>query len=864
MRSIVWLLLLSVMLGTTGCGGCRSETPQERQARLAKEAEEKKKKEEEAKKKAEEEKKKQPFIVDAPISKPSDTDLTVSRVKPGHWMTVTQLMKSNYEDWGGVTTLQVIDNRQRPVPIDQTPFTLSSSRPVQLAKGRPRQVENVFLAPNVSGMASVKCTLRGRNYGAVVGGNPKGTLLSTMESYQYFFVVLAKEPSRYNYVKSLNGVLVPQDSIDYSFGGGKDLAHYQVLLPDISKQVPLPDNPMCWTTIAYILWDEVDPDQLDRQRREALVDWLHWGGQLIINGPNSLKLLEGSFLAPYLPATDAGAVDITQDDVRTMAEYWSKKKPVGRSANPPKELKLTRDWSGINLNLAEGVDENSGLAASTGGLLVERQVGRGRIVVSRMQLAERDLLTWSPHYDDLFNAGIMRRLPREWSKGDNSFDAGELHAEWDGKRGAIRDAQYVTHLRLFSRDVHADANATNNVPRDTFDDDGFVEADNRTTEIEPAEKVGGIGAWNDYNATSNAAREALRQAAGVQVPDASFVVWSLGLYLVVLVPVNWLFFKALGRVEYAWIAAPIIALLGTAAVVHQAQLDIGFVRAQTEIALLEVQGDYPRAHLSRYTALYTSLSTSYDTQFDDPTAVAAPFPNSPPGEFRMLLGQSRTNVELTQAKNVHLAGLQVSSATTDMVHSEQMYALDGPLLFQKEQGAAPKVINRTQFKLGSVAVVRREDDAEGSPQLYGCWIGDLEPNRGTSVSFAPVGEDLFAGERAKEASKDEKRLDLEPIFRLALDPLHMDPGEVRLVGRLDTVLPGVEVNPAAAQLRGAAMVVAHLSRAPLGKPKPDKNSPRDVIDRVDDLGGEDFSNPYLDPDNEGPDAGINDLFGPPN
>ena len=36
-----------------------------------------------------------------------------------------------------------------------------------------------------------------------------------------------------------------------------------------------------------------------------------------------------------------------------------------------------------------------------------------------------------------------------------------------------------------------------------------MEPPGQTTQIKPAEEVGGIGAWNDYNATSNAAREAL-------------------------------------------------------------------------------------------------------------------------------------------------------------------------------------------------------------------------------------------------------------------------------------------------------------------------------------------------------------------
>ncbi|WP_197528879.1 hypothetical protein [Aeoliella mucimassa] len=811
-RSLLCLMVICMLIGATGCGGCRNETPQQRQARLDKEAAEKKKKEEEERKRKEEEKKKQAFIVEPPVTKPSDTENQRSLAKRGHWMTVTQLMKSNKDDWGGDTTLQVTDSQGNPVPIELTAFTLSSTRPVALAKGRPRQVENVFLVPSTGKSASVRCTLRERNYGAVVGGLPLGAPLRMMESYQYFFVVLAKERNRYTFLKTLNGVTVPQSSDDVNFSN-TDINHYQVLLPDISKQVPLPDNPLCWSTIAYILWDEVDPDQLDRQRREALIDWLHWGGQLVVNGPDSLKLLEGSFLAPYLPATDGGAEVITQDDIEALNTYWTSK-----SRSKTKPLKLTRDWSGIKLNMAEGVSTDEGLAAATGGLFVERQVGRGRIVLSRIQIAQRDLLSWSPHYDDFFNAGVMRRLPRTWrtSSFGNSFS--DLHAEWAGVPDRMRDAQYVTNYRLFSRDVHDDPEATNQV---------IVSNDDAIDLKYEAPIPGGIGSWNDFNATSSAARESLRKAAGVRVPPASFVVNCLAVYLVVLVPLNWLFFKALGKVEYAWIAAPIIALIGTAVVVKQAQLDIGFVRAQTEIALLEVQGEYPRAHLSRYTALYTSLSTSYDAEFEDPNALAAPFPRGK--DFRMLIGQSRSEMELAQNKTSTLHGMQVSSATTDMLHSEQMIALDGPILFERKSENSGNLVNQSQFKLQSVAIVRRSDK-DGERRLLGSWVGSLDPKRSMTVSMVPLDENRFDSERKQENEQHADRLDLEPMFALALDSLHMEDGEVRLVARVDEVLPGVAVTPSAAQVRGAALVVAHLGNDALPLPVPDENSPLDVVD----------------------------------
>ena len=61
--------------------------------------------------------------------------------------------------------------------------------------------------------------------------------------------------------------------------------------------------------------------------------------------------------------------------------------------------------------------------------------------------------------------------------------------------------------------------------------------------------------------------------------------------------------------------------------------------------MLEVQGGYSRAHLTRYMALYSSLSTTYDIRFDDPSALAQPFSFDRP----VLAGQGRSTVTLRSA-----------------------------------------------------------------------------------------------------------------------------------------------------------------------------------------------------------------------
>ena len=85
-----------------------------------------------------------------------------------------------------------------------------------------------------------------------------------------------------------------------------DPLHYRVVSLPVERSIPLSDNPLTWTSTAYVLWDEVDPKLFTAEQERALVDWLHWGGQLVVNGPDSLDLLKGSFLESYLPATSGG------------------------------------------------------------------------------------------------------------------------------------------------------------------------------------------------------------------------------------------------------------------------------------------------------------------------------------------------------------------------------------------------------------------------------------------------------------------------------------------------------------------------------------------------------------------------------
>ncbi len=814
--ALLVLLLSIVAIGTLR--GCFFAQPQP-----AAKAEEKKK--EEAKKQE-----KPPIAIQSPVVLPSEPKTPRPPVKPGHWSTASQEITANLNDFVGDSRLAVVNAQSRPFPVASTPFYLRSSRPILLSKGRPKSTQTTFFAPPSDQETRLALELEDRTLGS---GPPQTyTRLVSMPSYQYHFVVLAKSPSRYAYIKTLDSVKAP-------FNGESDediteaALHYHVVELGADQLNLLPDNPLTWTSIAYVLWDQIDPGEpFPAEQKIALVDWLHWGGQIIISGPDSLDLLKGSFLDPYLPATNEGAVqyDSTNKDLSTFSDNWM----INTKAVQGEPLQMTAPWSGIQLNLRPGATE----IPNTAGLFAERQVGRGRIVVSAIQLSERDFINWRSGFESFFNAGLLRRQPRTYLPGH--FGGANLTWADAGLRERRLDAALNTNLFFLARDLGI-ATSYSHEPQVNLNTSRQPPApasipnqpSNRlllphaSPSYRPPENPGGLGAWNDYSATAGAARQSLREAAGVEVPDARFVVTCLAAYLVALVPLNWLVFRTIGRVEWAWIAAPLIAIAGTWIIVQRAQLDIGFVRSQTEIGVLEMQPDHSRAHLSRYTALYSSLSTTYDFESSNRTTLIAPFPaDVAASSFQLLSGQGLTPVNFRRYDTVQLNGLPVSSNSTGMVHSEQMLSLDGPIQITQPTGKGEQIENRSNMVLRSVCIVERV-----GAELEGKWIGKLLPGQSVPLIkvHLPADQRPFVDDRAKEAQAAKgEQLNLEPMFRLALDPKNVEDGEIRLVGRFDEVLPGETISPTASQVRGATLVVVHLRYAPLPPPKKDTNTRQEI------------------------------------
>jgi hypothetical protein len=817
-RAAAWMLAISalfpVLLALPGCSGC-SKDPATLQKELEKAEAERKKKEAE--------KPKPDFETRGLGTQPSTRQALTNGCKPGHWTSAALWdAKANNFDFLGDMDIRVEDGQSHPLQLFATPYELTTARQVSLSKGQAKNFDSVLFVPQNALKAHADCKLNARGGGRTA--IPASLLLFRMPSYQYHLVVLARIPEQYLYIDPVRGSFfsirpyVKQD-LDNNFA-----PYYKVSFVSGEKRPALPAHAMLWTSIAVILWDDAAPTAFDVEQQQALLDWLHYGGQIIMSGPDTLDTLKGSFLEPYLPAVASGAREISAADLAEINAF---------SGKSIRKLSPVKPWTGVKLE----IHPQAACVPNSGELLVERRVGRGRIVVSAFRLTGRDFTTW-PGVDEFFNAYLLRHAPRKFIETD---EADQIQAVWKQGKAKDWDAAEISRLRYFTRDEGIQfhdyapdypksrpqpdySSGYPVMPPDSPPDLGDLA--NLTTPSGP-----GVAAWNDFSPAARLARDALGEAARIEVPKRAFVVVVLVVYLAFLVPFNWCLFRAIGRVEWAWAAAPVIAIACTAAVIKMAQLDIGFIRSRNEIAVLEIQPDYSRAHLARYNALYTSLATPYDFTFGDAGAAALPFPTvKEPRDFALVAGQERRSLRYVQGEQAELQGVPVSSNSTSLMHSEEVFDLGGKLSLTQNPLGGLQLDNQTKIKLQGVGLIKKEP----SGNLQTAWFRILEPGKARAVDWVrrsgtTAGGRLWAEfrEDAPLTSTNTKfgDLNIRKLLDFAENCDNLRTGEVKMVAWTEDDLPGLTISPTSAQSRRATLVLAHLAYAPEPPPQPDENDP---------------------------------------
>ncbi len=821
------VFVLGALLATfPGCSGCRQQslTPDEEEALRRREE------------LASKEKKPLPDFEPIKVKAlPSDdTDARVI-IKPGHWTSFRYELKANNDDLSGSLELRCLDSEGDELYLERTPYTASSTRPIVLPKAQVRKVEAVQFIAGVPNKDKLRINIAAslRSLGRQCATDLVPTLRLRPE--QYHFVVLSRNPDRHGHLKLRGSIRPPHDEW---FADGVD-TQYFVDYPDVSSELPLPTHPLTWTSIAYVLWDDIEPDVLSTTQQTALVDWLHWGGQLIISGPNSLDLLQGSFLESYLPAAAGAADTLSSESMDEINAFWQVSPETPSQPNRYR-LPVRRDRPAgiVQLELSDGAH----FVRHSGRTVAQRRVGRGRVAVTAFALGDREMLDWG-HFDAFLNGCLMGRPARRFRRGRESQSA---EYTWSRLSHPPEDPLVLCGLRYFSRDASGTrdrrstrqtlTNRTANDPLAPAEDarvDPRPEPTDRATwtvDAQPERYGGfrsdsryGVAGWSDFSAVANTARASLQAAAGISVPSRGFILKVLGGYLFCLVPLNWTLFRLLGKVEWAWFAAPLIALVGAGAVIRSAQLDIGFARSRTEIGVLEIQPEYPRGQLTRFIGLYSSLTTDYDATQDDRSAVFLPFSTDPTTDQLRLARRRQVVYAEEQRDKVSLSGFPVLSNSTGMLRCESFLELPRAPRLHGDTAADMRLENATGFPWKSVIVMGRFEDG-----VQIATVDEIEDGMSSKLVFSAPNQvtpllDQLESHPVTRQQTPEGEVSLRGLFKIATNVASLQPGEIRMLAWTDRAMPGMEIEPTSNQETFRTLVVAHLRYANPPDPQMDEN-----------------------------------------
>jgi hypothetical protein len=619
------------------------------------------------------------------------------------------------------------------------------------------------------------------------------------------------------------------------------------------NQYAFPHSMLTMSAIAVLVWDDVSVDNLSSDQQQAIVDWLHWGGTLLVSGPSSWSRLQNSFLSPYLPANQAETVALTTEDFAELSSTWETIDQVS-----PGELEPLAIVGPAVAGLRFQLNGQGSWLPGSGQLVAETSLGRGRIVLTGFPLREPRIFRWK-YFSSLFSTGLLRRPARTVMR--NAQDR-SLEQVWDGPwQGSEQDPRLHSRFRILSRDLPLSSGSASqqtnpSLETPTANDPASVESPNADRKFtvgdfntwsdkEPslaleAMRWGKTGAiWNDYSGLSVEALSALKAAAGIELPSRSTILMLLAGYLVCLVPLNWIVFRLLGRLEYAWLAAPVLALVAVGVVTRVARLDIGFARRTTEISVLELQGSHPRGHLTQYVALYTSLSTNYAIDFPEHNSLALPMGDLSRARRRAAAEVRNLRTNYGRSEGVTLEPLTVYSNSTEMLHAEQIVDLAGGLVLGQSASGNVALKNESGLNLRGALVL----NAPRPGVIESCWLGELANGQAAelpleNVEQAQPWENWNADPASRlqlsaSAKVEADRTDLSTtsqndtlwiggVLQALLLKTPLAPGQMRLLAYTDDRPGNLRVTPAEDQLDGRCVIVAHLSSPTLGPVHPDK------------------------------------------
>ncbi len=749
--------------------------------------------------------------------------------KANHWLTLGLELRANHNNFNGTFETQ-------PISLLDMPHEVIYRRDAGLVRGQRSRLLIQLMTPVVAKELRLKL----ERPESII---PDEYLASmrVLEPHQMLIPVLTKGTndsySRWQqlpFMFPLSGQ--KSDAMVYD-----RQRYYRMVLPSDIEHPQLPGHPLTWTTISHVIWDGIAPETLSPSQQDAMLDWLHWGGQLIIVGgaAPTLAPLRESFLAPYLPAEINGqSAQLTTQDLDAFSKIYP---PPSPTFEPDEPIEGTQRYetafetygkrygtpvpiflpANKPLYVASLTPKPNARVIDFGKpnlppLAVEWRIGRGRVMMLGIGLNDPGISSW-PGFSTMVRRVVLRRPEDplgEELRYNNMGGGGYLAPRYDSLVGPD-----LTWTRIFGRDLGAPERRV-----DLSDDDpqSVPQAQPSTKKALPTTPpaIGWnrnqqpsiapfqipVAEWLDNAALPRMSREKLEQASGIEIPGARFVLIVILAYIIALVPINLLICRlAFGRREWAWLAAPVLALIFAVIVERAAAYDVGYDSACNEVDLIEMFGDYPRGHINRFASLYTTGRVKYTIAYpNDPTALVLPLNTG-----RSIRGEDVAQSVFQATPTPQLSNFQVQPRSLAMFRAEQLVNLPGTFALTEENGVR-KVVNNSPYLLRDAVLIDL-----GLKESKITRLGRIE-TKGVVEVGQPMTEETFKRptiEGLKKNQVDPGNF-LELVVRASIASRPEDAGEVRLIGWVDSHQAGQAITPPVDVHQGFTVVVAHLKMGP--------------------------------------------------
>jgi hypothetical protein len=742
-------------------------------------------------------------------------------VKANHWCTVQFDMRANLDDYdGGLQT--------NPVMLLGMPQQLLFRREARLLKEKRANLALQVMLPSASGQIPKEWGVEMVRPNSLRPDASWQVNLTTLPPHQMLVLILSKDSTNKFAAWNRMSAIIPS-TVERDGGDIEKLRYYRLVLPLEADKPALSSHPLTWTTISHTIWDGYSPDTLTFSQQQALLDWVHWGGQLILSGGagQTFALLRESFLGPYLPADATGEnVPLSQDDLQPLSQsYPPPANPAGFEAEtkavPLTSREAVRRYASqyqapvpvrpapkrpVYLSVLRPRPGSATIPlgdASPHLLAVESRVGRGRITMLTLNPNEDALLGW-PGLDTLIRRVVLRR-PEEPLAGGGNYQNPDARGP---ERGRLLAAD-LSWYRITSRDAGSEAPTPSRPEQgsDPIRPGAPLDAEGPDAVENLLNRIPSVAEWRDGARIPRLSRDLLEEASGITIPSSRFVLQVIIAYLLAVIPLNWLICRfLLNRREWTWVVVPFVAFAFAIGVERVAARDMGYEAACDEIALLEVHGDYPRAHLTRLASLYTTGRSRFAISYpNDPTALALPFDSG-----RSIRGEEISTSTWQSYPVPALTDFSVQPRSLAMFRAEQMLTLGGSIRLEGE-GDKRQVVNGSELELRDAILIDLADPGERRER----WLGTIAV--GASVAL-----DGSHDEKPPTRFETGPGPDANPILkalRTTWEPREQNKGEIRLVAWVPGTPGGQTIEPAVDRHRGFTAVTVHLRSG--SPPSPD-------------------------------------------